>query len=180
MLALPDHFKLFDLQRRFEIDAEALDAAYRTVQSHVHPDRFAAGTAAESRVAMQWATRANEAYRTLKSPLKRAAYLCELAGVSIDAESNTVMPADFLNQQMEWREALDEAAQAGERPVLLKLDQQMGAERARITGEIARALDGEADYRLAASKVRQLMFVEKFGIEVSSAVEALRGNHASA
>ena len=74
MFSPPDHFQLFDLPPSFALDMAALDAAYRRVQGQVHPDRFAAGTAAENRVAMQWATQANEAYRTLKSPLKRAAY----------------------------------------------------------------------------------------------------------
>lgn len=180
MLALPDHFKLFNLQRRFAIDALALDEAYRTVQSQVHPDRFVSGTAAEGRVAMQWATRANEAYRTLKSPLKRAAYLCEIAGVAVEADSNTAMPADFLTQQMEWREALDDARDAGDGATLLQLNATMEAERARIIGEIAHALDVDAAYRLAAARVRQLMFVEKFGSEVSSAIETIRGNHAPA
>ena len=179
MLALPDHFKLFDLPRRFEINSLALDTAYRTVQSQVHPDRFVTGTAAESRVAMQWATRANEAYRTLKSPLKRAAYLCELAGIPIEAESNTAMPVDFLTQQMQWREALDDARDSGDGATLLRLSETMEAERARITGEIAHALDVDAAYQSAAARVRQLMFVEKFGDEVSSAIETIRG-HASA
>ena len=75
----------------------------------MHPDRFAAEGAAAQRVAMQWAVRVNEAYQRLKDPLKRAAYLCELHGAPIDAENNTAMPRDFLMQQMEWREALDDA-----------------------------------------------------------------------
>ena len=97
MFLPPDHFQLFDLPPRFALDTAALDSAYRSVQGQVHPDRFASGTAAENRVAMQWATQANEAYRTLKSPLRRAAYLCERAGVPIDAESNTTMPTEFLS-----------------------------------------------------------------------------------
>ena len=68
----------------------------------------AEGTASQ-RVAMQWAVRVNEAYQRLKDPLRRAAYLCELRGAPIDAETNTAMPADFLLQQMQWREALEDA-----------------------------------------------------------------------
>jgi DnaJ-domain-containing protein 1 len=75
----------------------------------VHPDKFVNATDAEKRVAMQWATRANEAYQTLKSPQKRAHYLCELNGVDLQTESNTAMPMAFLMQQMEWREALGDA-----------------------------------------------------------------------
>lgn len=178
MLLPPDHFQLFNLPAQFALDIAALDSAYRSVQGQVHPDRFAAGTAAENRVAMQWATQANEAYRTLKSPLKRAAYLCERAGVPIDAESNTSMPAVFLMQQLQWREALDEARV--NRAALQALDDGMGAERDRLLAAIGRALDVDADYVRAASLVRQLMFIEKFGTEVAAAVETLRDSRASA
>ncbi|MEP6609550.1 MAG: Fe-S protein assembly co-chaperone HscB [Burkholderiaceae bacterium] len=180
MLQLPDHFKLFNLTPQFGLDTAELDRAYRGVQAQVHPDRFASGTASEGRVAMQWATLANEAYRTLKSPLKRAAYLCELAGTPIDAESNTSMPAMFLTRQLEWREALDDARTSRNRSALQTLQDGMAVERDRLLGEIARALDVDADHLLAASLVRQLMFIEKFASEISAAFEAQRGNHASA
>ncbi|HVG05849.1 MAG TPA: Fe-S protein assembly co-chaperone HscB [Burkholderiaceae bacterium] len=178
MFLPPDHFQLFDLPACFAVDMAALDAAYRRVQAQVHPDRFASGTAAESRIAMQWATRANEAYRTLKSPLKRAAYLCERAGAAIDAESNTSMPSEFLMQQLQWREALDEARSD---PVPLQaLANDMNAERDRLLDAIGRALDVDLDHARAASLVRQLMFIEKFGSEIASAVDALRDSRASA
>jgi len=180
MFLPPDHFQLFDLTPRFALDSAALDKAYRSVQGQVHPDRFAAGTPAESRVAMQWATQANEAYRTLKSPLKRAAYLCERAGVAIDAESNTTMPAEFLTQQLQWREALDEAREDRDGASLQALEIETAAQRDRLLGEIGRALDIDSDPARAASLVRQLMFIEKFGTEIASAVEVLRASRASA
>jgi len=173
MSNLPDHFQLFNLPATFAIDAAALDRAYRSVQGHVHPDRFAAGTAAEHRVAMQWATQANQAYSTLKSPLKRAVYLCERAGESIDAESNTSMPTEFLMQQLQWREALDEASAQADGSAMQALHGDMASERDRLLGEIGDALDVDADHPRAASLVRQLMFIEKFGAEVSSATQAL-------
>jgi len=106
---MQNHFVLFHLPQRFAIDMKALESAYHEVQNQAHPDKFAQATGAEKRVAMQWATRANEAYQTLKNPLKRAAYLCELHGVDLQTESNTSMPPVFLMQQMEWREELDDA-----------------------------------------------------------------------
>lgn len=180
MLLPPDHFQLFDLPARFALDLAALDDAYRSVQGQVHPDRFASGTAAENRVAMQWATQANEAYRTLKSPLKRAAYLCERAGAPIDAESNTSMPAEFLMQQLQWREALDDARDKRDHAALQALDDDMAGARDRLLVEIGCALDIDSDPARAASLVRQLMFIEKFGTEIASAVEALRDSRASA
>lgn len=180
MFLPPDHFQLFDLPPRFALDIAALDSAYRSVQGQVHPDRFAAGTAAENRVAMQWATHANEAYRTLKSPIKRAAYLCECAGLPIDAESNTAMPAEFLMQQLQWREALEAARTDRDFAALQALDEGMASERDRLLSEIGRALDVDSDHAHAASLVRQLMFIEKFGTEIASAVEPPRDSRASA
>src|SRR5258706_15496692 len=104
-----DDFELFGVPRRCEQDRAVLDARWRALQAEVHPDRFAAEGAAAQRVAMQWAVRVNEAYQRLKDPLKRAAYLCKLHGAEIDLQNNTAMPPQFLIQQMEWREALEEA-----------------------------------------------------------------------
>jgi len=168
----PDHFQLFQLPASFALDRDALDRAFRSVQSSVHPDRHASGSPVERRVAMQWATRANEAYQTLKSPLKRAAYLCEQAGVPIEAESNTAMPAAFLHQQMEWREALDEVRESGDAEALRELDCTMAAERERLIGELHQALDVDRDHARAAALVRQLMFVEKYATEVGLAGHA--------
>jgi molecular chaperone HscB len=168
----PDHFQLFHLPASFALDRDALDRAFRSVQSSVHPDRHASGSSVERRVAMQWAARANEAYQTLKSPLKRAAYLCEQAGAPIAAESNTAMPAAFLQQQMEWREALDEVRGRGDGNGLQALDRTIVGERERLLAELQVALDVEHDHLRAAALVRQLMFVEKFATEVGAAGHA--------
>src|SRR6195952_6002265 len=113
-------FELFDIEPRFAVDSSALDARWRVMQGEVHPDRFAVEGAAAQRVAMQWAVRVNEAYQRLKDPLKRAAYLCELNGAPIEAENNTAMPTAFLMQQMEWREALDDAGSLAQVEALLR------------------------------------------------------------
>lgn len=172
MSTLPDHFQLFDIEPCFALDLAKLDRAYLSVQEQVHPDRFATGSAAESRVAVQWAARANEAYQTLKSPLKRAAYLCERAGVPINAESNTAMPSEFLIQQLEWRETLEAARDRTDSAALDALSDAMQHERENRISEISRALDVDHDYALAASSVRQLMFIDKFGSEISAARDA--------
>ena len=174
----PDHFELFGLPQRYAIDLDALERAYKDVQARVHPDRFAAGTAAERRVAMQWATRANEAYTTLRSPQKRAAYLVERAGVPIDAETNTAMPPAFLLQQMEWRETLDEAR--GDPAALERVRATMNEERDELVAAIARAIDESGDYAQAAALVRQLMFIDRFASEIGHADEAVHLRSASA
>lgn len=169
---MQNHFDLFQLPARFTLDMGALDAAYRDVQGQVHPDRFVNATDAEKRVAMQWATRANEAYQTLKNPQKRARYLCEQNGVDLQTESNTAMPMEFLMQQMEWREALGEARAAKDVAALEALDEQVKAERKSRLEVVGRELD-LGDYVQAAQGVRALMFLDKFGEEVHHAFEAV-------
>ena len=100
-------FQLFGMKPAFMIDEAKLEAAYQAAMMKVHPDRFADRPAAERRVAEQWSTRINEAFKLLKNPVKRAAWLCENAGRPIEAETNTRMPADFLMTQIMWREALE-------------------------------------------------------------------------
>jgi len=168
-----NYFELFGLEARFDLDAAALDNAYRDVQGRVHPDKFVQGSDTERRVAMQWATLANEAYTTLKSPLKRARYLCELAGVDVGIETNTAMPPQFLMQQMEWREALGEARAARDTGRLDALEREIRTRRAEELAALGRLL-GAGQTAEAARHVRQLMFIEKFGSEVGDAFEALQ------
>lgn len=171
-MTMQNHFELFHLPQRFSIDMTALDSAYREVQNRVHPDKFTGATDTEKRVAMQWATRANEAYQTLKNPFKRAAYLCELNGVDLQIESNTAMPRDFLMQQMEWREALEDAKAAKDVDALEGLDEELRVVRKAKIAQVAGLLDAN-DFASAAQGVRQLMFLEKFGEEVQSVFEKL-------
>jgi molecular chaperone HscB len=165
-----DDFELFGLERRQAQSREAIDARWRALQAEVHPDRFVAQGAAAQRVAMQWAVRVNEAHRRLSDPLRRAAYLCELQGVPIGAEDNTAMPAGFLVQQLEWREALDDATA---RPAVEALARDVAARRAARLGRLEQLIDADADYAAAAGEVRALMFVERFAHDVESRLHAL-------
>lgn len=165
-----DDFTLFGLPPRFAIDGLQLDQRWRALQSEVHPDRFVSEGAAAQRVAMQWAVRVNEAYRRLKDPLQRGAYLCELRGAAIDAESNTAMPAAFLMQQMSWREALDEAADLA---AVETLDHTVAASETALVAELGALLDDRQDATAAAQRVRALMFVRRFRDDIRQRLEAL-------
>jgi molecular chaperone HscB len=163
-------FDLFGIEPRHDLDLAALDARWRALQGEVHPDRHAAGGAVAQRVAMQWAVRVNEAYQRLRDPLKRAAYLCELHGAPIDAEDNTAMPAEFLMQQLEWREALDEAR---ELEAVESLAAEVAAHRQLVLQSLRQVLDERRDFAAAAREVRALMFVERFARDVDERLEAL-------
>jgi molecular chaperone HscB len=173
------YFELFGLCEGFAIDRAALDSAFRRVQTAVHPDRFGTATDTERRIAMQLATQANEAYRTLRDPLLRAAYLCQLHGADPQVHSNTAMPGEFLLTQMEWREQLEalhslSADMAGVRLEALRLEIEQT--RAALIAELADALDGRREFSQAAGLVRQLMFVEKFGEDLSVFEDRLETN----
>lgn len=167
-----NHFSLFGLPLTFSVDTLALERAYKNVQAKVHPDHFGAASAAERRVAMQWAARANEAYAVLRAPLKRAAYLCELNGAPIEAESNTAMPSQFMVQQLEWREALDAARQPFNAARVNQLYVELQRTQTTLQAEVARALDERKDTTQAAALVRQWMFVERFGEDVQRVLHA--------
>ena len=166
-----DDFTLFGLPQRQAVDAAALASQWRALQAQVHPDRFASEGAAAQRLAMQWAVRVNEAYQRLKDPLKRAAYLCELRGVPINAENNTAMPGAFLMQQMEWREALDEAEDAA---ALQRLRAEVDAARARALSSLDWLIDEQGDFGAAAKQVRALMFIERFAEDVENRADHWR------
>ncbi|NCT85249.1 MAG: Fe-S protein assembly co-chaperone HscB [Comamonadaceae bacterium] len=156
-------FQLFGLPERQAQQRADIDARWKALQAQVHPDRFAAEGAAAQRVAMQWAMRVNEAYQRLRDPLARAAYLCELRGAPVQAENNTQMPAAFLMQQMEWREALDEA---GDEAALEALDDDAQRAEAAALEQARRLLDEAGDAPAAASQVRALMFIQRFRADI--------------
>ncbi len=164
-------FVLLALPERQAVDRMLLDQRRRSLQAQVHPDRFAAEGAAAQRLAMQWAVRVNEAHSRLKDPLKRAAYLCELRGVPIDAERNTAMPPAFLVRQMQWREALDDAG--GDAEAVLALDAEVARDEQAGLARLAAWHDEAGDTAAAAAEVRALMFVARFREDIARRLEAL-------
>jgi len=163
-------FELFDVPPTFAQDRAVLDARWKELQREAHPDRFAAQGHAAQRVAMQWSVRINEAYQRLKDPVRRATYICTLNGAPIDAEHNTSMPADFLMQQMEWRESLDDASGAA---ALEALHDEVEAARRRALSSLDWLIDEKGDYPGAAAQVRALMFIERFAHDVTGRLDQL-------
>ncbi|ENO90270.1 Fe-S protein assembly co-chaperone HscB [Thauera linaloolentis] len=170
-----DYFSLFGLQRTYAMDEAVLEAAWHRLQSQVHPDRYAHLPDVDKRRAMQWATRVNEGFRTLKKPLARARYLLELAGVDVGVETNTAMSPEFLMEQMEWREAVEEARAAAEVEELEQLHVRLLHHARDVRAELGRQIDVDHDLAGAADTVRRLMFIEKLQHEIDEALLALEG-----
>jgi molecular chaperone HscB len=163
-------FELFGVPEQFAQDRALLDARWKELQREAHPDKFAAQGAAAQRIAMQWSVRINEAYQRLKDPIQRAAYLCELRGAGIDAQRNTAMPTDFLMQQMQWREALDEADTEDD---MNQINDQASSLLRAMLLKVERQLDVELLAPEAAQTVRTMMFVEKFQADIERRYELL-------
>ena len=163
-------FELFGVPVQFAQDRAQLDARWKELQREAHPDKFAAQGPAAQRLAMQWSVRINEAYQRLKDPLKRASYLCELHGAPINAENNTAMPSVFLMQQMEWREALEDAESIEDLDKIALKSNTVGHEQLL---KIEQTLDQKKDFSEAAQQVRSLMFIERFAREVDARIDLL-------
>ena len=169
------HFELFGVAPAYRVDPERLEQSYREIQARIHPDRYAHAGDAEKRASLQWTTRVNEAYTTLKDPVRRAAYLLELNGVDCAFESNTAMPAEFLTRQLELRELLDEARIAGDAAALERLEAGLRRDARALESQIERAIDDMHDYAGAAGLVRKLRFLDRLEQDIGAAFEAMEG-----
>lgn len=168
-----NHFELFDLTPQFELDSTALESAYRELQSQVHPDKFANSSDADKRASMQWSTRVNEAYQTLKSPLNRAVYILQLNGINALSETNTQLAPAFLMQQIEWRESIQDARADSDLGSLQRVEREIAAQTKTWREQLSAQLDQQHDLIAATNTVRQLKFVDKIMSEIDDAYSIL-------
>ncbi len=170
-----NYFELFDLPVGFAVDQEGLSLRYRELQRIAHPDRFAAGSDQERRMAVQFASYVNEGFRTLKDPLSRARYLLEQRGIALD-EADTRMDPAFLMEQMELREQL-ESLKGRDDPfgALERLRSDIEKRDRILLEELAAALDHGGDEMQGESvqQVRKLQFLRKLLEEIEDVEEAL-------
>jgi molecular chaperone HscB len=170
---MQNHFELFGLEPGYALEPERLERAYREIQAKIHPDRFAQASDAEKRASMQWTTRVNEAYRTLKSPVERARYLLELNGVDVAFETNTAMPPEFLGRQLELREALELAQREKNAEALDRLRTELRSEEEELKTALGETIDAKRDYAAAAGLVRKLKFLDRLDAEIDTATETM-------
>jgi len=168
-----NYFELFGLNPIFNIEIATLESNFRKIQSESHPDRFVTASTTEKLSAMQRATLVNEAYQCLKNPANRAKYLLELHGITAISETNTAMPIDFLMQQMEWREATEEATSAKDIAVLDNLLTEIRGEAKSLQADLISMLDVKQDYVSATDATRKLIFIDKVSEDINRAIEQI-------
>ena len=162
-----NHFQLFSLPKRYRLERADLDVRYRELQRRVHPDRFASAGDRERRVSMQQAAQINEAFETLKDPLRRGRYLLELRGTNIDESQGSHQDPEFLMQQIELREALAEV-RAHDDPLaeLDRLSREIRAQYQALESALAAALDDTGDTRAALTLVLRMQYFTRLQNEV--------------
>lgn len=166
---MSQYFALFELEPAFDINAETLEQTYRLLAARFHPDKYAASSAFEQKQAVMMASAINEAYRVLKNPTERAAYLLLQHGIEADAPEHTAFAPEFLMQQMEWREVLEEARAAGNTAALAELDKEIAAGQQNLQQQLHSAFSRQ-DYENAAVLVRQSRFLDKLRQEIQAAI----------
>ncbi|MFV1996917.1 MAG: Fe-S protein assembly co-chaperone HscB [Acidiferrobacterales bacterium] len=169
-----NYFEIFGLPEAFDIDTAVMKGRYHDLQQQLHPDRFASATDQEKRLSVQMTALVNEAFQTLKNPLRRGRYLLQLRGIDTNEEIDTAMDPAFLMEQIELREALDAACDSA-RPL---------PELASLGHEVTQAIDVHTDklrdrlsqhneiaLREARHTVRELQFLEKLAQEIEQREE---------
>jgi molecular chaperone HscB len=165
-----DYFALFGLPARYRFDSAALDAAYRKLQTEVHPDRFASAADDERRLALQSSSRVNEAYRALRNPVERATYLLSLRGIDALSETDTALSAEFLEEQLECREAMAEAIAGRDVEALTALRKGLEQRAAALESTLADELDRAVTPPDARMNLRELKFLSKVVADISGAI----------
>ncbi len=143
------YFTLLGLEARFDVDAATLRERYLQLMREIHPDRAGEAPAGVELERQRLSARANEAFKTLSSPVLRAEYLLELSGGQSAAEDKRV-PPELLGATLMIREEIEEARAASNSSLLAALARKLTSDRDRIVhtvGELARLLPGDAALR---------------------------------
>ena len=165
-----NYFEIFGLPVNYTVDQELLADRFLDLQKQVHPDRFAAGTDQEKRLAMQWTTLVNTANETLRVPLPRAIYLLELSGIEL--EHNPTLPPEFLMDQIDLREELVSIEEReGNLEELDSFRKKMVQVINKVQSEFKESLDD--DTSKAERLVYELQFLSKLMISVNRLEEKL-------
>ena len=164
-MAVTDYFAALGVAASCELDRAQLDRNYRQLQAQWHPDRFVNAGEVERMNALQHTSLINDAYATLKQPLKRAEHLLELQDTDGDSHKAPKLDTAFLLQQLALREQLEQLALQRDAAGLETLHQQVAAEWIQHWhGFVAEA--GRQDWCNARLSLQKLQFLHKLQEEI--------------
>lgn len=159
-----NYFELFNLPEKFQIDLEMLQENYRAIQKEIHPDRFATSSENEKVQSMIKSTQANDAFQTLKSPIKRAKYILSLH----KSVEKITLPPDFLMQQMEWEEHFETIEKNSSE--LTEFKSTINKKYKEYSLLISTQIDDDQNWSDAAISIDKLYFIEKLLQKINKAL----------
>lgn len=171
------HFDLFGVPPGVDVDVSALERQFRELSLKLHPDRFAQASTKERRISLERTTALNEAWKTLRDPVKRGFYLLKLAGIDLDREdagAQRDMPLDFLEEVMELREALAVARGSGDLAKAQAMGEDVSSRRRTALEAALQALRAR-DVNTAAHQLGRVRYFQRFLDEVSAIEEEALG-----
>lgn len=171
-----NYFELFNLSPAFELDTGQLAKTYQKLQLLTHPDKFATAGARDKLIAVQKNAQVNDAYHVLKSPLSRAEHMLELRGVELKHEQQTMQDGQFLMQQMQWREELEEVDSTDDplaelETLALEIEQHIKQQLGQLQTLLAHQ-SPQSD-QAAGNLVRKLKFMYKLKYEIAAKEDTL-------
>ncbi|MGJ8690891.1 MAG: co-chaperone HscB [Thalassotalea sp.] len=164
-----NYFELFGVDESFDIDSQYLSQVYQSLQKKVHPDKFAHAASQTQLLAVQKSAQINDAYQTLKLPLKRAQYMLEQRGVEMPPEQNSFQDNMFLMRQMELREMLEDVKHAADPDAaILSANQELDQEYQQLLALMHQQLieNSAQSNKSACDNLRKLKFYQKLHIEL--------------
>jgi len=165
-----NYFELFGIRPTFRIDEQVVEEAYLKLQTLLHPDRFAAASETERRIAAQKSAYLNEAYQVLIDSCSRADYLLQLQGYTSDAEA-LLSDDDFLMQQMEYRERLADLAMTQSDKEISILCDEIEQQSTKMNQDFEQAYDASL-FDTAQSLLAQMRFMKKLKAEAKALIIA--------
>ena len=136
-----DYFSFFGLPHKLGLNLEHLEKDFYEMSRKLHPDLYVHSQGREQQWSLEQSSRLNDAYRTLKDPIKRTEYLLRLEGVELEEQSKTateaarasgeqkkqVVPPELLEEVFELNMQLEEA----------RMNKKMGEHDAALGQELA-------------------------------------------
>ena len=165
------YFQTFDLDPQFELDTSLLRERYFELQQKLQPSE---GGSANNASSVRLGSQLNDAYNTLRDPVRRAIYLLSLRGYLYDADRQIQQAPEYLMQQLELREQLADL-QAGDSQIEQQLDalRERAAEQLESCGSLYARHFAAADYDVAASAIGRMMFAQKLHRDINDREDQL-------
>ena len=144
-MSTPDFFTFFDLPRKLTLDVVALEKTFYAMSRRLHPDRFASKPAEEQEAAMAESSRLNDAYRTLKDPIRRTQYLLTLEGIELEEQSKSATDAARVSGEQKKQivppELLEEVFELNMQLQEMRAARQMGEDEPELRRDLMTAKD---------------------------------------